>query len=296
MGERKVQAKYYPPDFDPSLVPRAKKKRPNEDAVRFMLPMSVRCESCGEFMGTGLKFNARKSFTGDNYLGIRIFRFKMRCKGCPASFSIRTDPKNSDYDCELGVRRNFEPWREAEELQQKADEERAGKNKNAIEVLESKTQDAKQEMEELDALDHIKSLNAKRAKVNVDDVLASYKQDDDGLSAADERKIQLQAQATLSERAKAVMNPDRPESSISEKAPRKQPQQNAIQKSILFHQSGVRVKVKKKSLPQSIEVIDGGGEQTASSPAKTTAELAVSYYDSSSSSDSSSDEAHDGRS
>lgn len=287
MGERKVQAKYYPPDFDPSLVPRAKKKRPNEDAVRFMLPMSVRCESCGEFMGTGLKFNARKSFTGDNYLGIRIFRFKMRCKGCPASFSIRTDPKNSDYECESGVRRNFEPWREAEQLQQKADEERSEQNKSAIEVLESKTQDAKQEMEELDALDHIKSVNAKRAKINVDDVLASYKQNANGLSAADEANIQLQVKATLSGRSNNVTNSYPSTGASVDKVQRGDVGKNSLQKLVFFNNSGIKVKVRKKSLPQPPE---SNGREFGQVPKRTSAELALDNYESSG---SSSDETRD---
>lgn len=172
MGERKVQAKYYPPDFDPSRLPRIKKKRQNDDAVRFMLPMSVRCETCGDFMGTGLKFNARKSDTNETYLGIRIFRFSMKCKGCPATFTIKTDPKNSDYICESGVRRNYEPWRAAQNVEEEGKEERKRQDDDAIQALENKTRDAKEEMEQLDALDELKSLNAKRATVGVDEMLA----------------------------------------------------------------------------------------------------------------------------
>lgn len=212
MGERKVQAKYYPPDFDPSNLPRIKKKRDNDDAVRFMLPMSVRCETCGEFMGTGLKFNARKSHTGDDYLGIRIWRFSMKCKGCPATFSIRTDPKNSDYACETGVRRNYEPWRDAKRAQQEATDERTRQDKDAMQALENKTLDAKQQMDELDKLDEIKAANAKRGRINVDDVLATYVDvteqpehnyvDEDGLlSKEDEDIIEKQSRIALQSRS-----------------------------------------------------------------------------------------------
>lgn len=192
MGERKVQAKYYPPDFDPEKLPRIKKKRQNDDAVRFMLPMSVRCETCGEFMGTGLKFNARKSDTDENYLGIRIFRFSMKCKGCPASFTIKTDPKNSDYTCESGVRRNYEPWRAAKNVEEEGKEERKRQDEDAIQALENKTRDAKQEMEELDALDELKSLKAKRATVDVDDILAKGR-------AAEQRRVEEAEQDMLNE-------------------------------------------------------------------------------------------------
>lgn len=199
MGERKVQTKYYPPDFDPSNLPRIRKKRENDDAVRFMLPMSVRCETCGEFMGTGLKFNARKSNSGDDYLGIRIFRFSMKCKGCPSTFIIRTDPKNSDYSCESGVRRNYEPWKDAKKVEQEGNDERNRQDQDSIQALENKTMDAKEQMEELDALDDIKAANAKRARVNVDQVLAIYEfegagiSNSRGLSAVDEARIDREA-------------------------------------------------------------------------------------------------------
>lgn len=207
MGERKVQAKYYPPDFDPSQLPRVKKKHENDDAVRFMLPMSVRCETCGEFMGTGLKFNARKSNTGDDYLGIRIFRFSMKCKGCPATFSIRTDPKNSDYSCEAGVRRNYEPWRDAKKAEQEAGDERQRQDQDALQALENKTLDAKQQMEDLDALDDIKTINAKRARVDIDDMLESFKNRAVQLSEADEARIERDVKSVTVKKSDIIPPP-----------------------------------------------------------------------------------------
>lgn len=44
MGERKVLNKYYPPDFDPSLIPRGKKAKNEQHKVRMMVPFSVRYE------------------------------------------------------------------------------------------------------------------------------------------------------------------------------------------------------------------------------------------------------------
>ena len=44
--------------------------------VRMMLPMTVRCNVCGTFMYKGTKFNTRmEDVRGENYLGIKIFRW-----------------------------------------------------------------------------------------------------------------------------------------------------------------------------------------------------------------------------
>ena len=108
MGERKVLNKYFPPDFDPSKIPRTKKADINPNfVVRMMLPMTVRCNTCGEYMYKGKKFNSRKeSVEGPEgqYLGIQIFRFYFKCITCSAEFTIKTDPQNMDYVCEGGAK------------------------------------------------------------------------------------------------------------------------------------------------------------------------------------------------
>ena len=89
-----------------------------------MLPMSIRCNSCGTYIYKGTKFNARKEDAAENYLGIRIVRLYFRCTQCASELAIKTDPKNSDYVVELGATRNYEPWREREQEQAEAEEER----------------------------------------------------------------------------------------------------------------------------------------------------------------------------
>lgn len=43
---------------------------------------------------------------------MQVFRFYYRCKNCAAEFTMKTDPKTSDYVLEEGASRNYEPWRE----------------------------------------------------------------------------------------------------------------------------------------------------------------------------------------
>jgi hypothetical protein len=104
-------AQYYPPDFDPSLLPRTKKLKNKQQTVNMMMPMSVTCTSCGNYIYRGTKFNSMKeTVQGEDYLGIRIFRFYMRCPNCSSEFTIRTDPKNSDYSVELGCTVSDTMW------------------------------------------------------------------------------------------------------------------------------------------------------------------------------------------
>ena len=118
-GERKVLNKYFPPDFDPSKIPRKKWDPLRVMKIRMMLPMSICCATCGNYMYAGTKFNSRKEdVQGPDgvYLGIKIFRFTIKCTQCSAGCTFLTDPKNADYKVESGCSRNFEMWREKERV------------------------------------------------------------------------------------------------------------------------------------------------------------------------------------
>ncbi|KAJ4482548.1 CWC16 protein [Lentinula aciculospora] len=175
MSERKVLNKYFPPDFDPDLIPRRKQPRNSQQVVRLMAPFSMRCNTCGEYIYKGKKFNARKeTVDGEDYYGIKIFRFYIKCTLCSAEITFKTDPKNTDYAAEHGASRNFEPWREE---QAGEEEDRLAKleeeENNPMKVLENRTTDSKREMDILDALQDIRARNARNERLgNSSDLLA----------------------------------------------------------------------------------------------------------------------------
>ncbi|CAE6400533.1 unnamed protein product [Rhizoctonia solani] len=164
--------KYYPPDFDPSKIPRRSGPKNSQQVVRLMAPFSMRCNTCGEFIYKGKKFNARKeTVEGETYYGIRIFRFYIKCTLCSAEITFKTDPKNTDYLAEHGAQRNFEPWREESAVEE---EDRLARleeeENNPMKALENRTVDSKREMDILDALQDIRARNARNERVGVSDV------------------------------------------------------------------------------------------------------------------------------
>ncbi|KAF3187313.1 hypothetical protein TWF106_005586 [Orbilia oligospora] len=172
MSERKVLTKWYPPDFDPSKIKRSKAPKqagPKSQTVRLMAPFGMRCTSCGEYIYKGRKFNARKEHTDEKYYAISIYRFYIRCTRCSSEIVFKTDPKNMDYECEKGAVRNFEPWRDQKAIEE-TEEERLNRleeqiqveeDENAMARLETKTLDSKREMAIADALDEIRTRNAR---------------------------------------------------------------------------------------------------------------------------------------
>lgn len=121
---------YYSPDSVCDTPAKGEPVRDGAMKVRMMLPLSVRCNTCGVCLYKGTKFNTRmEEVEAEDFLGLRIYRSYWRCTGCAAEFTLKTDPENSDYAVEHGVCRLCKPWQEvwaAQRLQQ--EEEMAREN------------------------------------------------------------------------------------------------------------------------------------------------------------------------
>ena len=180
MSERKVilnkYYKYYPPDFDPSKIPRSKVGRNKTFTIRLMAPCNMRCTTCGEYIYKGRKFNSRKEDVDDmDHLGLRIYRFYIKCTACLSEISFRTDPANTDYVLEAGATRNFEALSKAEKIaeqEQKAYQEEL--KTNPMKLLEERTEQSRNEMDRMEALEELQELNKREARINYDGMLSKY--------------------------------------------------------------------------------------------------------------------------
>lgn len=177
MSERKVIQKYFPPDFDPSKIPRGKRPKNKQQVVRLMAPFSMKCNTCAEYIYKGKKFNARKeTVEGEHYFNIKIFRFYIKCTRCSAEITFKTDPKTTDYVCEHGAMRNFEPWREegaesVAEIEDRLEQLQREEEEDPMKSLETRTVDSKREMDILDKLQEIRGRNARMERADTDKVL-----------------------------------------------------------------------------------------------------------------------------
>ena len=112
-----------------------------------------------------------------------LFSFFLHSTRCSAEVVFRTDPKTNDYIVERGAKRNTDPWKRGlEQEEEETDEARldrleremaeaegeAVQERNAMAELEAKTADAKREMAVADALDEIRSRNARIEKAHRD--------------------------------------------------------------------------------------------------------------------------------
>lgn len=241
MSERKSINKYrgndfYEQDFD-KLKKKLKKRQKNNSAsngkptnvqdVRLMAPFSLKCLNCNEYIAKSRKFNAKKETTNETYLGIKIYRFTIRCPRCASSITYRTDPKTADYITESGAVRNYISTQnnaaqqfqnesleetlerlEKEEQEAKEKEERKRKNKlsnggggggtggdddindeaTVMEKLEKKLLENQRENEMNEEIENLLSKNAKTQNISLPDISKTEDQELEELAKSAFRK------------------------------------------------------------------------------------------------------------
>ncbi|XP_073542365.1 splicing factor YJU2 [Phyllobates terribilis] len=229
MSERKVLNKYYPPDFDPSKIPKLKLPKDRQYVVRLMAPFNMRCKTCGEYIYKGKKFNARKeTVQNEQYLGLPIFRFYIKCTRCLAEITFKTDPENTDYAMEHGATRNFQAEKLIEEEEKRFQKEREDEElNNPMKVLENRTKDSKMEMDILENLQELKELNQRQANVDFESMLGVYRETEEEMKKREEEEDENQIREMLAEAQKRrlvadsdseeEMTPDMPKGAVDMK-------------------------------------------------------------------------------
>jgi len=126
-----------------------------------MFPFTMVCDSCKEYNYTGTKFTAKTEIVkGEEYLGLKVYRFYGRCRHCWSEFTFKTDPKNSDYTMESGGKRTYEAWKDADAMEtQIKQEQEKDAAQDHMKALEQKAVDVQAEMQRLEDLDAIRTLN-----------------------------------------------------------------------------------------------------------------------------------------
>ncbi|XP_072457917.1 splicing factor YJU2 [Notamacropus eugenii] len=226
MSERKVLNKYYPPDFDPSKIPKLKLPKDRQYVVRLMAPFNMRCKTCGEYIYKGKKFNARKeTVQNELYLGLPIFRFYIKCTRCLAEITFKTDPENTDYTMEHGATRNFQAEKLLEEEEKRVQKEREDEElNNPMKVLENRTKDSKLEMEVLENLQELKELNQRQANVDFEAMLQQHRVSEEEKRQQEQEEDQREMEAMMEQARRRRLIED----SDSDEEPARAPSQLPI--------------------------------------------------------------------
>lgn len=81
-----------------------------QGVVRFELPYDGFCQGCGEHVGKGTRFNAKKSKAG-SYFTSPIYKFIMTCRVCSeVEFVIQTNPKEKCFDYVEGIHKQVQEF------------------------------------------------------------------------------------------------------------------------------------------------------------------------------------------
>lgn len=176
-----------------------------------MTPCNMKCNTCGDYIAKAKKFNARKeTVEGEDYMGLRIYRFYFKCPICMAEITFKTDPKNQDYELEHGATRNFQAYRLAEmQAAKEAQEAEEEEKLNPMKMLENRTKASKREMQALEDLEELKELSSRTVVLNTEELLEREKERkkrfDEMIRKQQEEEDEAKMQALLEEQNRLLL-------------------------------------------------------------------------------------------
>lgn len=92
---------------------------------------------------------------------------------------------------EYGITRNFEPWREEKFIKEELDSTKQKQEEvNPMKALENRTMDSKREMEILDALDEIRTVNARAQRIDTDKMITDMVQESQRKAQEEQERIE----------------------------------------------------------------------------------------------------------
>ncbi|KAJ1374929.1 hypothetical protein KIN20_038136 [Parelaphostrongylus tenuis] len=176
-------------------LPRAKGTKSRQFVQRVMTPFNMQCNTCHEYIYKGKKFNMkRETVEGEDYLGLRLFRFYFKCPNCLAEITFKTDLENCDYQNEHGATRLFEAiklYQDAEKAKEAKEEE---DKKDPMKMLEKRTMMSRAEMEAMGNLEDLQEISRNKEAVDVERFLEDTKPE---LSVAEQVKLQEEEDEAL---------------------------------------------------------------------------------------------------
>jgi hypothetical protein len=158
MTDKKVLNYHIPADFNPDrLLPTSALRNrniagPKMMNLRMMLPFTMKCDICSQYIATGSKFTAKSLKLGEEF-GIDVYRFHAKCRWCGAEFIFRSEPRISDYVLESGGVRQYEHQKDVQLA--KAIDESSDKEEDTEEQQREKV------LKEIKAAETIERLRAK---------------------------------------------------------------------------------------------------------------------------------------
>ncbi|VDK78300.1 unnamed protein product [Litomosoides sigmodontis] len=156
--------KYYPPDFDPSKIPRAKGQRNRQFVQRVMAPYNMQCDTCHEYI---YKVELLQFQVNDHSI---ISRTELEAHANLDFMSYDADRYNAlklpvEPMGSIERHRTFKLYQQEEKAKETKEEE---EKKDPMKMLEKRTKMSRAEMEALGKLEELQETNRRHETFDPD--------------------------------------------------------------------------------------------------------------------------------